>query len=98
MKSVRSILSTILCIFLLTGCGEKMEPSRQTVPVETAAATVAPEPMEIPLLDYTKLPQGYELQELESGNILILENGKKELLLLQLFLLLLLPLPFLQQP
>ena len=76
MKSVRSILSTILCIFLLTGCGEKMEPSRQTVPVETAAATVAPEPMEIPLLDYTKLPQGYELQELESGNILILENGK----------------------
>lgn len=76
MKFVRSILSSILCLFLLTGCGEKMEPSRQTDPAETAPASAAAEPMEIPLVDYTKLPQGFELQKLESGSLLITENGK----------------------
>ena len=76
MKSVRSILSTILCIFLLTGCGEKMEASLQSAPVETALDSAAAEPTEIPLVDYTKLPQGYELQKLESGSLLITENGK----------------------
>ena len=53
-----------------------MKPSGQTAPVETAFASAPTEPTEIPLLDYTKLPQGYELQKLESGSILITENGK----------------------
>lgn len=73
MKSVTSVFSTILCIFLLTGCAEKTE---QTAPAETVSASAAAEPMEIPLLDYTKLPQGYELQEQESGSLLITENGE----------------------
>jgi len=76
LKSARSILIAILCLFLLTGCSKKMEASQQAALVETAAATAAPEPTEIPLLDYTKLPQGYELKELESGSFLITENGK----------------------
>ena len=75
MKYVRSILSIILCLFLLTGCSESMETSQQTASVETVVA-VATEPAEIPLLDYTKLPQGYALQESESGSLLITENGE----------------------
>lgn len=76
MKFARSVHSAILCLFLLVGCGKKMDPSRQTVQVETASASAATEPTEIPLLDYTKLPQGYELQKQESGSLLIMENGK----------------------
>ena len=75
MTSVRLAFSTILCLALLTGCSEKADISQQTVSVETAAV-VATEPTEIPLLDYTKLPQGYELQEQESGSLLITENGE----------------------
>ena len=75
MTSVRLAFSTILCLALLTGCSEEADISQQTVSVETAAV-VATEPTEIPLLDYTKLPQGYELQEQESGSLLITENGE----------------------
>lgn len=76
MKFLRSIHISILCLFLLVGCGEKTEPSPQTAPVETVSASAAAEATEIPLVDYTKLPQGYELQEQESGSLLITENGK----------------------
>jgi len=74
LKSVRLAFRTILCLFLLTGCMEKAVISQQTVPAETASASAAAEPTEISLLDYTKLPQGYELQEQESGSLLITEN------------------------
>ena len=76
MKSERSVFSIILCLFLLAGCAEKADISQQTVPAETAPASAVTEPTEIQLLDYTKLPQGYELQEQESGSLLITENGK----------------------
>lgn len=75
MKFARAIFSTVLCLFVLAGCGEKKESTRQTAPVETAPVSVVSEPTEIPLVDYTKLPQGYKLQKLESGRLLILENG-----------------------
>jgi len=76
LKSVRLAFRTILCLFLLTGCMEKAVISQQTVPAETASVSAAAEPTEISLLDYTKLPQGYELQEQESGSLLITENGE----------------------
>ena len=76
MKSIRLVFSTLLCLFLLVGCEEKTEPLQQTVSAETVSATASAEPSEIPLLDYTKLPQGYELQEQESGSLLITINGK----------------------
>ena len=75
MKPVKYALSMILCMILLTGCSGKAETSQPVIPVETVAA-LETEPAEIPLLDDTKLPQGYELQELESGRCLILENDK----------------------
>ena len=75
MKPVRYVLGTILCLFLFTGCAEKAESSQQTAPVETMTASVTV-PAEIRLVDHSKLPGGYDVEELESGRLLITENGK----------------------
>lgn len=74
MKPARCVLSTILCLLLFSGCAEKAELSQQTTPVETMTASVTV-PAEICLVDHSKLPVGYEVQETESGSLLITENG-----------------------
>lgn len=74
MKPLRYVLSAILCLILLSGCTGKEESSRQTVPLETTSVMVTV-PAEIQLVDYAKLPVGYEVQVQESGSLQIRENG-----------------------
>lgn len=74
MKPVRYVLSAILCLILLSGCTGKEESSRQTVSLETTSVMVTV-PAEIQLVDYAKLPVGYEVQVQESGSLQIRENG-----------------------
>lgn len=74
MKPVRYVLGTVLCLILFTGCADKAEYSHQTTPVETVSVSVTV-PGEIQLVDYAKLPVGYEVQVQESGSLQITENG-----------------------
>lgn len=75
MKAVKSVLCTVLCLILFSGCAGKADPSPETVPVETTSVSVTV-PAEIQLVDPTKLPVGYEVEKLESGRLQITENGK----------------------
>ena len=74
MKTVRSVLGAVLCLTLLSGCAEKAEDSPLTVPMETTSVSVTAAP-EIRLVDPSKLPMGFEVEELESGRLQITENG-----------------------
>ena len=74
MKPVRYILGAIICLILFSGCAGNTEQSLQTIPVETTTVSVTI-PAEIQLVDASKLPVGYEVQETESGSLLITENG-----------------------
>ena len=75
MKTVRSVLSAVFCLVLFTGCAGNAEQSQQTLPLETASVSVTV-PAEIQMVDCSKLPVGYDVQELESGCVLITESGK----------------------
>ena len=74
MKAVRAVFGMVLCLILFYGCAGKAEQSRQTLPLETVPASVTV-PAEIQLVDSSKLPEGYEVEELESGRLQITENG-----------------------
>ena len=74
MKPVRYILGAIICLILFSGCAGNAEQSLQTIPVETTTVSMTI-PAEIQLVDASKLPVGYEVQETKSGSLLITENG-----------------------
>ena len=74
MKTVRSVIGTILCLILFSGCAGNAEGSQEPVPAETTSVSVTV-PVEIRLVDASKLPGEYEVQETESGSLLITENG-----------------------
>ena len=75
LKILRFVLSTVIFLSLFSGCAGKSEPVLQTDPVESASSSVTV-PVEIQMVDSSKLPAGYEVQELESGRLQIREKGK----------------------
>ena len=74
MKTIRFVLSTAIFLILFSGCTGNADHSVQSDPVEIPSLVVTV-PGEIPLVDSSKLPAGYEVQELESGRLQITENG-----------------------